>query len=458
MASSTVERRLPEVPPGRSPWRWLLAGAIALVIVAGAGWYADHRPPPRVERTASGGGPRSYAAAILRANQLVDGASSLEQSSPGEWLVEERLANAYIARARLTGNWGDYAAAQQALDRGFATAPAGAGPHLTQAMLAFAMHRLQPTVAALDAIDHYAVPAEKETRIEAAATRGDIAFYRGRYDEALRRYQTADNDPNDRDSPTVLLRVANFDARTGQPDAALALIDRCERTARLPNANYLADLALRRGTIELQRGHWDEATADFDRAARLFPGWWLAEAHQAQMAALTGRTDAAIAGFAKVARTAASPEAMDALASLYRARGDHSRSAFWADAARMIWNQRLGQFPEAAYGHTVEHLLAFGDPATALDLARRDYANRPYGLTATALGWALIATNDPKGALAVIDPVLRSKWVSAETHLAASQAHLLLGQTDAADAEQQAALAINPHAADRSAALIWFGH
>ncbi|RYD81241.1 MAG: hypothetical protein EOP61_43135 [Sphingomonadales bacterium] len=223
-------------------------------------------------------------------------------------------------------------------------------------------------------------------KTEAALTSGDLAFYRGDYASALKLYRGAGGNADD---PATLLRIANHLGRTGHADEAIALIDRSEASARLPNARYLADLALRRGTIELQRGRWDQAARQFDRAAALFPGWWLAEAHRAQMLALAGKTGPATAAFLHIVRNNPSPEAMDALASLYRARGDRERSTFWADQARMIWNERLRLFPEASYGHAVEHLLAFGDPAMALDFARRDFANRPYGLTATALAWAL---------------------------------------------------------------------
>ena len=437
-----------------SRMRAIAAALLVLTALGGIALWFRPAPVP-VSRTPSGGGPLSYAEAVDRAQRTVDGAAALQRAHRGEWLFEERLANALIARARLTGAFPDYDAAQHALDRAFATAPAGAGPHQTQAALAFTLHRLRATAAALDAIDRYAVPAEAETRSEVAATRGDLAFYRGDYRRALQIYQQAGGDPDD---VSILFRIANLQATTGQFDAALQTLDRCERLVRLPTAQYLADLALRRGTVEMRRGRWNDAGRHFDRAARLFPGWWLAEAHRAQLLAIDGKIPAAIAGFERVAQTSRSPEAMDAIAALYRAQGDRSKSAFWADQARIVWNDRLRVFPEAAYGHAIEHILAFGDPAVALNLARRDFANRPYGQTATALAWALIATNDPRGALAVIAPVNASQWVSAEAHLAAAQAHLLLGESDAADAEQQAALAINPHAADRSAALIWFGH
>lgn len=438
------------------PARLLLFGALAILVVTGAGWLLTMRQPPSLmERTPSGGGPRSYTAAIGRLQADLDGVTLIQRASPGEWLVEERLASALIARARLTGSFADFAAARAALDRGFATAPKGAGPHRTQLALDFAMHRLGRAAAMLDAIDGYAVPPEREMLVEARLTRGDLAFYRGDYAGALALYRGAGGGEDD---PGTLLRIANHLAWTGKPDEALAKIDRCEQSARLPNAHFLADLAIRRGSIALRRGRWDDARRQFDRAVRLFPGWWLAEAHRAQMLALEGKRGPAISAFLRVTRKNASPEAMDALASLYRAGGDPDRSAFWADQARLIWNERLRLFPEASYGHVVEHLLASGDPAMALDLARRDFANRPHGLTATALAWALIANNRPGRALTVIKPVLRSQWVSAESHLAASQAHLLLGQVDEAEAEHQAAIDINPRATDRNAALLWFGH
>lgn len=438
-----------------SPWARLAAlFAVALAIVFAADRWFTPAEAPRVERPPSTGAPLSYAAMLARADQVAEGAAMLQRANAGQWLFEERLAKALIARGRLTGAFQDYADAQAALDRAFATAPKGAGPHQTQAALAFTLHRLKQAETALDAIDHYAVP-EAEARIEVAAARGDIAFYRGDYDGALRRYRAASPDPDDL---AILFRLANFQARTGEPDAALATLDRCERLARLPTAQFLADLALRRGGIELQRGRWDDARRHFDRAARLFPGWWLAEAHRAQMLALAGNAPAAIRTYQRVIRIARSAEAMDALAALYRDQGEREKAAFWADQARGIWNERLARFPEASYGHAVEHILTFGDPKAALLLARRDYANRPYGQTATTLAWALIANNDPRGALAAVRPAIASKWVAADAHLAAAQAHLLLGESDAAETERVAALAINPLAADRRAPMIWFGH
>lgn len=438
-------------------WHRAMLLSVALLCVAAGGWFYGHfvERPKSAERAPTGGGARSYAVALQRAEATLAGARFLARDRGGEWLFQERLAYAFMARGRLTGSLEDYAAAQAALDRAFATAEKGAGPHQAQLTLAMAMHRLAKAGQMADAIGGYAVRPEVEERSELVLVRGDIAFYRGDSHGALRLYESSGADPGD---ARVVLRLAELAARTGDPDRALALIDQAERTARLPNAQFLAELALRRGVIALRRGDRVRATSRFSRANRLFPGWWLAQAHLAQIDALEGRGAAATRAFEHIAAMAHSPEAMDALASLYRAAGDARRSKLWADRAGAIWARRFQLFPEAAAGHAAEHELAFGDPAKALAYARADAAARPYGLPQTTLAWALLANGDAAAALAALRPAFDAGWTSAESRLAASRALLLLGREDEGEEQREAALKIDPHAADATATLLWFGH
>lgn len=433
----------------------VLTATAVLVMIARLVWpldpgqtFAGPQPKP------TAGAPQTYAAALARVDQDLAAGRELAKTRGGEWLVQDGIAKAALAGARLTGSFDDYAVAQAALDRAFETAPKGAGPHLTRAVLDFSLHRLARAEASLDAIDGYAVKAEPEIGGEAWAMRGDLAFYRGDYAQALAHYQRKDA-PDDAGGA---FRLAVYQGKTGQIDAALAAIDKMARTARFPSAQFLANLDLQRGGLELQRGNWDQAAKAFARADAVFPGYWLAQAHRAQMLALAGKRAEAVAQFLAIAGRNPSPEVMDALAGLYRAQGDAANSRLWADRAGAAWERRLVQFPEAAYGHAVEHYLAFGEPARALDLAQRDYAARPYGGAAVALAWAWLANNRPAEALRAVEPALASAWVSSDQHIVAAQAHALLDDSDAADAEQQKALAINPRALDRNAALIWFGH
>lgn len=428
---------------------WLAAAALAVFALTRLLEPAP-APEPAIRQSSAGGA--TFDDALAQIDAKLAGLRQLAAANPEDWLMLERLAQQLMARARLTGSFADYAEAQRALDRGFASATPGAGPHLTQAALALSSHRLDLAEKMLDAIDRYAVPAEAEVRAGVLAMRGDIALNRGQYRAAEARYRelsTAGERPDQ--------RIAIFWARTGRPEDALAAIRRVER-AGLMTGQSLAQLALLRGAIALQSGDWDAADAAFFDAERRFPGWWLTGAHRAQMLALRGRTDEAIAGFTKLTARNDDPSLRDALASLYRARGDHARTTLWAARAGVGWAERLRLLPEAGLGHAAEHELAFGTPERALALARRDYLLRPHGATAVTLGWALIASNRPAEALRLMAAVDRSSWRSAEQHLVAARAHALLGQGDAARGQEAKALRINPRATEPSAALLWFGH
>jgi predicted Zn-dependent protease len=315
------------------------------------------------------------------------------------------------------------------------------------------MHRLGNAEQSLARLDKYVIRSPAES-IESEGMRGDIAFYRGDYAQAKRRYDRGDAISRRSMDFRRGVMAANF----GQFDEAAELFTRSEHASRLPSRQSLADHELARGMVEMRRGAWDKAAERFARANRLFPGSWLVEAHVAQSLALAGKQDEAIRRLETIAARTDAPEVKDALAAPYRAKGDGVRSRQWADRAGATWQTRLRQFPEAAYGHALEHELAFGTPARALDLARGDYASRPHGATAIALGWAWLANNKPTQALRAIAPVLTSEWQSADGHVVAAQAHALLGQGQQAEDEQKKALAINPHALDPAAALIWFGH
>lgn len=399
--------------------------------------------------------PATYADALRRSDARLAVARADAARNADQWLPLETLALVALDRARLTGNYSDYAIADEALRRAFALAPERAGPHLTRAALDFQLHRLAPAEASLDAIGNYAVPEPAEIQSEADAVRGDILFYRGRYREALGHYERADTLAP---GAGIAVRRAVLHAATGAPREAAQLIDRAARVDRFTTPQAVASLMLQRGGIALQRGDWDTAEEEFARAARQFPGHWLIDSHVAQMRAARGDQAGAITAYEAILARTPNPETMDALAALHRARGDFAAARRWADRARPLWEERLKRFPEAAYAHAFEHHLNFGDPATALDLARRNFAARPHGGAATALGWALLANGRAAEALRVLNAVNASHWISAEQHVAAAQAHALLGDGKAAEAERDKALALNPRILDPASAMIWFGH
>jgi hypothetical protein len=124
---------------------------------------------------------RTYPEAIARLDAAIADGRARVAAGPDQWLLHEILARNYLAKARLSGSFDDFAAARSALARAFELAPPGSGPHLSQAALDFGMHRLNDSERQLALIDAYAIPPDPVERAEIAAMRGDLAFYRGDY-------------------------------------------------------------------------------------------------------------------------------------------------------------------------------------------------------------------------------------------------------------------------------------
>lgn len=220
----------------------------------------------------------------------------------------------------------------------------------------------------------------------------------------------------------------------------------------------MANVWLQIGIVELERGNWDVAEIHFKKAVAVFPRYWLSEAHAAQMLALRGDRRGAERRYLSIIARSGQPDVMDALAALYRFDGNAPASRMWAARSSAIWAKRLQQLPEAAFGHALEHELVLGDPSKALDLARRNMSARAYGDSATMLGWALLANNQPATARDLLNALGRTGWRTAQQFAALSEAYAMLGDSAGSDSARKTALTINPRAFDPGAPLIWFGH
>lgn len=396
----------------------------------------------------------SYADSLARTDLVIINAETEVATASDQWLLHENVARNYVERARLSGNYDDYAAADASLKRAFAVARPGTGPHLVRAQLDFGMHRLAEAERYLTLIEGYAIPSLPDERAEILGMRGDIAFYRGDLKTALNLYHEAD-----RTSPgTATFRRAIYAMKTGDFERAGIYFNQTEREARLPPPQLRAYIELQRGILDLERGNWPSAENWFRKADRTFPGYWLTQAHLVQMWALRGNVAQAERGYRQIIARSQQPDVMDALAALYRFQGDAAASRQWAKRSGEIWTRRLGQWPEAAYAHALEHDLVLGNPATALTLARKNMAARPYGDSATMLGWALLANNRPADARALLERLNRTPWRTAQQYVALSQAYAMLGDSERSDSARDEALKINPRAFDPAAPLIWFGH
>ncbi|GGI89843.1 hypothetical protein GCM10007973_27770 [Polymorphobacter multimanifer] len=401
--------------------KWGLLALLAIAALWAIDRLASERSVPSVgtwpdSPYASGGLPRSQADALARADLAVANARATASAAPDQWLMHEILAGEYLGRAQLSGNYDDYAAAEAALDTAFKVAMPGSGPHMMRASLEFTMHRLAGAEAQLAAMDRYAVPPDIGDRAEMAAMRGDIAFYRGEYQAALGHYDEADAlVPG-----STGFRRAIHTARTGAPDRAEAHFVQAERAYRWPTPQTRGYLQLQRGIVNLDRGRLDAAMDHFRKADELFPGRWLIEEHIAEVLTLQGKTQEAEKLYQAIVRRTGHPEFIDALAGIAEAKGNTAEARQLHARASAIWAKRLEQFPEATYGHAIDHCAANSDWPCALRLAEQNHTARPFGEAKIKLAEALLGNRRTVEARAMIETVLASQWRTKDLHRVAA--------------------------------------
>ena len=383
-----------------------------------------------------------YADALDDAARAVAKAEERARTDPA-WIPQEALALAYLDRAQLTGDFADYVASDRALEQ--AVARAGKpGPCFAAARIHAALHRLQRATAAVaDCAGRIQIGAGERAELEGIDA--DVAFYQGRYDDALRGYRAA---LALGESVAGLARLSQYYARTGAPFEAAALLDRAERIYHGDSARPLAWIALQRGLLELDAGRWDDALAHYLRAERLMPGWWLAQEHAAEIHALRGDLDSALTRYQDVVRRTGHPEYMDAIARILLEQRQPAAAAEWVNRARAIYREQLKALPEAAAGHAIGHFLAF-EPLAAdelLAIARQDLAARPGAEARMHLAQAYLRLGRGADAAAALRPVLDSPWRTAKLYALSAQVFAATRDAPAAARAEAQAIALNPRA------------
>ena len=258
--------------------------------------------------------------------------------------------------------------------------------------------------------------------------------------------------------PGVLVRQATVAKAEGDFDRAIKLLVDAGKVDSLRTPQTLANLAIQIGAIEFARGRYASAETWYAKAESLLPGYWKTRLYAGEAALIAGRTDEAIGQFERVVEHNSAPEAMDALAMIYRHKGDRAKSRAWSARAQAEWARRIDELPSAAIAHAAEHELAFGDARRALGMAQRNVASRPYGEARVLLAKALNANGRYADARRQLLAAQESGWQSALLYIELARSEEALGDAEAAEAAQERAVELNPEILSPQAAMVWFAH
>ena len=159
-------------------------------------------------------------------------------------------------------------------------------------------------------------------------------------------------------------------------------------------------VAVQRGLLEFNRGRYDRAWAHYEQADKAYSGYWLVEAHVAELLGAQRKFDQAVALYRKTLARAPRPE-------LHRRSGictcswdEPSEARPWHDRALAAYLESAGR-GEVRYYH---HLARFyadvrQDGAEAVKWARKDAELRPHFVTQDGLAWALYRDGEFAAAL-----------------------------------------------------------
>jgi tetratricopeptide (TPR) repeat protein len=400
---------------------------VALVVAVGA------LLAPWGDRT-----PTSQAA--VRDSDPIAAAQRRLQRLPNDWTTWAELGLAYVQRARTTGDLADHPRAEEALGRSLMIRPADNAIALTGlGALAAARHDFPAALrhgrAAL-ALDPY--------RAAALGVVADALTELGRYDEAFTTVQRmVDLRP---DAASYARASYTWELR-GDVGRATEAMHRALVAAANPADRAFARLHL--GELAFGTGDLDTAATHFTVGLRLVPGHPPLRAGLARVRAARGDTAGAVAEFRAVLTAVLEPAYAAELGDLLTAAGQPEAGAREYVRARTAWaaEARNGHPPEA---DPVLFAADHEDPA-ALNAARRLYARQPGIAGADAMGWALRAAGRPAQALRHADQALRLGTRSALMHYHRGMILADLGRREAARAELETALRLNPHFSARHA-------
>jgi tetratricopeptide (TPR) repeat protein len=384
-----------------------------------------------------GSWPAAAAAQATVADNHIAYYERLLQRNPRDARTYHRLGDAFIRKARETGDVGYFARAETALRRSLDLAPDNAGAFRHLAYVYYSRHEFADAVTfatqavALDPAD-----------ADAHGVLGDAYLEQGRYDDADAAYQT------------MMARQADlysYGRRAGlrslRGDAAGAIADLRQavelgKASRRPGES-IAWAEWQLGVEHFMIGELDPAEERFRDALATQANYYRALAGLATVRAARQRYGEAVELYQRALAVVPMPEYAAALGDVLTKVGRRDEARKYYDLVEYIG--RLGAVNRVMYNRELAYFYADHDRdlATALDLARKELRVRQDVYAYDVLAWTLYKTGALAEARAAMAAALQTGTRDARLFFHAGMIEAQLGNREAARAHLTRALATN---------------
>jgi tetratricopeptide (TPR) repeat protein len=413
-----------------------LAGSVLLVVglaVGGSALAAVAGGPSPAEQEAAPGAPA--AAARDRLSREIAELQDRLGRAPDDHQAWASLGLSYVQQAKIKGDPSYYPKAAAALDRSLAinstdnyTAMAGqsalkAGEHDFTAALTWAQRGL-------------AINAYNSTLYGAL---NDAQTQLGLYDDAAGSAQKMNElKPG---APAFARAEYVFELH-GDTASATAVMRRALQDATTPADEAFAHYYL--GELAFNSGDPAGALAESEAGLRSDPTYAALLQGKARAEAALGMTDAAVRDYTQVVREIPQPQYLVEFGELLQSLGREKEAQQQYD----VFATEVALFQANGVTLDTDPTLFYadhGDPAKALAFGEAGLKIRPFLEMEDAYAWALHVNGRDREALAHVQRAMQLGTRNALFSFHAGMIQKSLGQTAAATASLEAAVAINPH-------------
>lgn len=377
--------------------------------------------------------------------------------TPNDPYAYHQLGDAYIQKARESGDPTYFELAEQALRKSLSLNPeqSGARRHLAHVMA------LRHDFAAA------AVEAEKAIAIDpgdvdAHGVMGDAYLEMGRFEQAEKAYKKM---IVLKESLASHSRMSGLKSLRGDHEGAVSNLKKAIELGQEQNqpSESIAWAQWQLATDYFSQGNLSEAESHFQKALQTYPNYYRGLAGVAQVRAAERRYDEAIGLYQKAISVIPMPEYIAALGDVYGkiGRADEARKQYeLVEYIGKLGNVGDGRDHPLLYNRELAYFYADHDIklTEALDLAKRELDYRKDIYAYDLLAWNLYKNGKLAEARDAIDEALKLGTKDAKLFYHAGMIHYRLGDQDKAKAFLNRALSTNPHFhilfADKAAGIL----
>jgi tetratricopeptide (TPR) repeat protein len=350
-----------------------------------------------------------------------------------------QLGDAYVQRARESGDPAYFELAEQSLKKALGLNPEqrGARRHLAYVMA------LRHDFAAAAAEAEKAIGLDRGD-VDAYAILGDAYLEIGKLEQAEEAYRAM---MALKESLSSYSRLSGLKSLRGDTEGALADLQKAIELGRENNqpSESIAWAEWQLAADYFSRGDLAQAESFYQQALRTYPGYFRALAGLAQVRAAQQRYDDAVGLYQKAIGAVPMLEYIAALGDLYTRsnRSEEARKQY----ELVEYIGKLSALNQALYNRELAYFYADHDlkPAEGLRLAERELENRRDIYAYDVLAWSLLKNGKLEQAREAIHQALRLGTRDAKLFYHAGMIYLQSGENETAAKYLRQALSTNPH-------------